>query len=142
MNKELYESLSPEDRKIVDEEALSMENRRFVSCPEQQAMYEKKLEEYGIKLLRPTPEVIQNFSDVAHEKVWPELRKILGERSSTSSWDSSNKGEQSGALFRNARKGGECLLIPLLGSRRACDGQKETIPCESSCFRPVERLRP
>ncbi len=57
-----------------------MENRRFVSGPEQQAMYEKKLEEYGIKLIHPTPEVIQNFSDVAHEKVWPELRKILGEK--------------------------------------------------------------
>ena len=80
MNKELYDSLSPEDRKIIDEEALAMENRRFVSGPEQQAMYEKKLEEYGIKLLRPTPEAIQKFADVSHEKVWPELRKLLGDK--------------------------------------------------------------
>ncbi|MGD9820718.1 MAG: TRAP transporter substrate-binding protein DctP [Aminobacteriaceae bacterium] len=80
MNKELYDSLSPEDRKIVDEEALAMENRRFVEGPAQQAMFEKKLEEYGIKIIRPDDAAIKNFARVAREKVWPELRSLLGEK--------------------------------------------------------------
>ena len=43
------------------------------------AEYEKKLEDYGVKIIEFTDDELQNFYNKCWESVWPELTELYGE---------------------------------------------------------------
>ena len=79
MNLELFESLSPEDQQVVVTAAAEMEAARFDVAPAEQGEYEQMLADYGITVIRLTPEELRTLSDVAHAEVWPAMRDEVSE---------------------------------------------------------------
>ncbi|MDD3425546.1 MAG: TRAP transporter substrate-binding protein DctP [Aminobacterium sp.] len=80
MNMELWNSLSKEDQALISKLALEMENRRVAQAEADQAANEKRMEDYGINVIRLSGEELGVLTQNAREKVWPEMRKILGEK--------------------------------------------------------------
>ncbi len=80
MNAELWESLSENDKKIVQDAALALEERRVAMAEAETAEQEKKLEDYGIKVIRLTDENLAANAKNAKNKVWPAVREIMGEK--------------------------------------------------------------
>lgn len=74
MNLELFESLSPEEQKAVETAAADLEEKRFKTVQDEQKEYEQKLIDYGVKIIRLSPEELKALSDAAHEKVWSAMR--------------------------------------------------------------------
>ena len=77
INKELFESLSAEDQKILLEKSAAFEARRWEA---DQAAYEKKLEEAGWTVIRLTPEQQNAFAEKGRKASWPELKKAIGDK--------------------------------------------------------------
>ena len=80
INKELFESLSPEDQKILLDKSAEFEARRWKIAEQDQANYEKKLEEAGWTIIRLTPEQQKAFAEKGRKTSWPELKKALGDK--------------------------------------------------------------
>ena len=80
MNAELWDELSDEDKKIVSEAGKAFEERRISMMEAETAEQEKKLEDYGIKILRPSDEELNAIAQKVQEKVWPVVREIVGEK--------------------------------------------------------------
>lgn len=78
MNMELWESLSKEDQEIVATAAKNLEDHRFAVGEADTALNEKKLEDYGIKVIRLTPEELTKCAEVARKAIFPEIRKAIG----------------------------------------------------------------
>ena len=80
MNAELWDELSDEDKKIVAEAGKAFEERRISMMEAETAEQEKKLEDYGIKILRLSDEQLNVIAEKVREKVWPVVREIVGEK--------------------------------------------------------------
>ena len=80
INKELWDSLSDGDRKIVEEAAKEMESARIVKAPAETQEFEKKLNDYGVKVLPLTPEELTKLAEAARKLIFPEIRKAIGEK--------------------------------------------------------------
>lgn len=80
INKELYDSLSSEDKKVLEEKCAAFEARRWKQAEADQAAYEKKLEEAGWTVVHLTPEQQQAFAEQGRKASWLELEKALGEK--------------------------------------------------------------
>ena len=80
INKELFESLSAEDQKILLEKSAAFEARRWEVAEADQAAYEKKLEEAGWTVIRLTPEQQNAFAEKGRKASWPELKKAIGDK--------------------------------------------------------------
>ncbi len=80
INKELYDSLSEADRKILDEKCAAFEARRWKEAEAEQAAYERKLEEAGWTVVRLTPEQQKAFAAQGRKAAWPELERALGRK--------------------------------------------------------------
>ncbi len=80
VNKELFESLSPEDQKILLDKSAEFEARRWKVAEQDQAAYETKLEEAGWTVVRLTPEQQNAFAEKGRKASWPELKKAIGDK--------------------------------------------------------------
>lgn len=80
MNAELWDELSDDDKKIVSEAGKAFEERRISMMEAETVEQEKKLEEYGIKILRLSDEELNVIAQKVREKVWPVVREIVGEK--------------------------------------------------------------
>jgi TRAP-type transport system periplasmic protein len=80
INLDLYNSLSPKDRKTLDEKAREMEARRWVKVEEEQDAYVALLAKAGVKVIKLTPEQQQAFAKRGREVAWPEMEKIFGSK--------------------------------------------------------------
>ncbi len=78
MNMELWESLSPEDQKIIADAAKNLEDHRFAVGEEDTAVNEKKLEDYGVKVIRLTPEELSRCAEAARKVIFPTIREAIG----------------------------------------------------------------
>ncbi|MBA7655055.1 hypothetical protein ES703_62952 [subsurface metagenome] len=77
INKELYDSLTPELRTAVDEcmaEALTEYNEKAMEADEE---YMQKMEDYGIQVTRLTPEQLEPWIE-AGRAIWPGLEEECG----------------------------------------------------------------
>jgi TRAP-type C4-dicarboxylate transport system substrate-binding protein len=79
VNKELYDSLTKEDKALFDKTAAEFENRRWAKAEADQKNYEDLLEQAGCKIIRMNAEELKVFANVAKEKVFPEFKNIVGE---------------------------------------------------------------
>ncbi len=80
INMDLYNSLSPKDRKILDEKARELENRRWVKVEQDQDIYETLLGKAGAKVIKLTPAQQNAFAKRGREVAWPEMKKVLGDK--------------------------------------------------------------
>lgn len=80
INKELFESLSSEDQKILLEKSAAFEARRWEVAEADQTAYEKKLEEAGWTVIHLTPEQQNAFAEKGRKASWPELKKAIGDK--------------------------------------------------------------
>ncbi|MEA4877601.1 TRAP transporter substrate-binding protein DctP [Aminobacterium sp. MB27-C1] len=79
MNMELFSKLNDEDKKVVRDAAAEFEAKRAIQAEKDQAANEKKLEDYGIKIVRPTDEELSVIAEKVQAEAWPEIMKDLGE---------------------------------------------------------------
>lgn len=80
INKELFDGLSEADKKVVLEAAKELETNRIAVAPTETQEYEKRLDEYGVKVLPLTPEQLSALAEATRKAVVPEMRKIIGEK--------------------------------------------------------------
>ncbi len=78
MNLDLWKSMSKEDKDILMKVTQEFEKRRWAAAEKDQAYNEKRLEEYGIKVLRPTIHQISAFTKKARSTVWPQIKGDVG----------------------------------------------------------------
>lgn len=80
INLDLWNSLSPEDQKIISDAALYAERTQILKAEEVEVSYAQKLTDYGIEVIVFTDEEYANFRAVLIEDVWPELESMIGKK--------------------------------------------------------------
>lgn len=78
MNLESYESLTPQERKIVEEAALQIMEEQFAAAESTDAGYVKKALVKGMTYIEPSDKVMKEWSAKVRERVWPIMEKKLG----------------------------------------------------------------
>ena len=78
MNMELWESLSDGDKKIIAEAAQHLEDHRMEVGEADTAYNEKRLEDYGAKIIRLTPEQLSACAEAARKAIFPAIREAIG----------------------------------------------------------------
>ena len=78
MNAELWDSLSPEDKEIVAKASKALEDRRLAMAEEETHEMEQKLADYGIEVVPLSDAQLDALAEKVREKVWPEVREIVG----------------------------------------------------------------
>lgn len=78
MNKDLYDSLSDEDRNTIDELAKEIEAAAFQRAEEEDIKYDKLFKEEGTTVYEFTDEQIEEYSNKIRAEVWPDLEKEFG----------------------------------------------------------------
>jgi len=78
MNMDLWNSLSEEDQKIIEETGLELERKRFAIAEEREDYNEKLLSDYGIKVITFTDEELDNFAQKIRKSVWPAVEDVIG----------------------------------------------------------------
>ena len=79
MNMETFSKLPDDLQKVVLDVAAEFEAMRMVQAEKDQAANEKRLEDYGIKIIRPTSEELSAISAKVQKEVWPVIMKDIGE---------------------------------------------------------------
>jgi TRAP-type C4-dicarboxylate transport system substrate-binding protein len=80
INKDLWDSLSDGDKKIIATAAKDMETNRMKAAPTETKMFEDKLNEYGVKVLPLTPEELSKLAAASRKVIFPEIRNAIGEK--------------------------------------------------------------
>lgn len=78
INKELYESLSDEDRSVLNSAAAKFEEKRWLKAQEQQDYYVDLLEQNGTTIYRLTSEQVKAFAEKARPAVFDSFREVIG----------------------------------------------------------------
>lgn len=78
INKKLYQDLSADQKVQLDQVAAQFEERRWQSAEADQAANEKRLEEYGAKIVPISGEEIAATAQKIRSEVWPEVLKDVG----------------------------------------------------------------
>ncbi len=78
VNKELFDGLKAEQKKVLQEVATEFEQRRWDSAKADQAANEKRLADYGAKIVNISPDEIAATAKKVREKIWPEILKDVG----------------------------------------------------------------
>lgn len=73
INKELYDGLSEEDQKIIDELSTEFMLNSFKTAEESDNKYLKLLEEEGVEVIRLSDEEISKLADHVRKVTWPKL---------------------------------------------------------------------
>ena len=71
--------LAAADLKALQQAAAAFEERRWAGAEADQALNEKKLEEAGARILRPSPAELAAHAAKVRRVVWPEVMKDVGE---------------------------------------------------------------
>lgn len=79
MNRELFDSLSPEYQKIISDTFNEMQIRVNNERRQQEQQALKDLESYGIKVILPTEEETAALRDRIRAEVWPKMADVLGQ---------------------------------------------------------------
>lgn len=80
INDELWNSLSDADKKVIADAAKEMESNRIKVAPQETKEYEKKLNDYGVKVIEITPEEQNKLAEASRKAIFPEIRKAIGEK--------------------------------------------------------------
>ncbi|MEL7648703.1 MAG: TRAP transporter substrate-binding protein DctP [Sedimentibacter sp.] len=78
MNLELWNKLSPEEQKIIQETAKALEQKRFSEAEAEEDEYKSKLEAAGITVIKFTDEELKAFAVKCRENVWPKIKADFG----------------------------------------------------------------
>ncbi len=78
INKETFDNLNPEQKKMLQDVAAGFEQRRWESAKADQAANEKRLADYGAEIVNISPEEIAATAKKVREKIWPEVLKDVG----------------------------------------------------------------
>lgn len=80
MNKELFDGLSEADKKVLLDAAKEIETNRIAVAPAETLEYEKRLNDYGVKVLPLSPEQLSALAEASRKAIFPEMRKAIGEK--------------------------------------------------------------
>lgn len=78
MNLSLYNKLSAEEKKILNEAAVKMEKARFESAPQETEKYEKQLAGIGVKIIPFSDAELKVLADKVKAEVWPQIKGDYG----------------------------------------------------------------
>ncbi len=78
VNKELFDGLKAEQKKVLQDVATEFEQRRWDSAKADQAANEKRLADYGAKIVNISADEIAATAKKVREKIWPEILKDVG----------------------------------------------------------------
>lgn len=78
INKKTWDSLSPSDQKLIESTVAEINKNAVKIAEQEEVMYQKKLAEAGIKVVKITPEQLKPTVDYVRKMVWPKLDKVLG----------------------------------------------------------------
>ena len=78
MNLELWNKLSPEEQRIIQETAKALEVKRFNEAEAEESEYISKLEAEGITIIEFTDAELKAFADKCRENVWPKIKGDFG----------------------------------------------------------------
>jgi TRAP-type C4-dicarboxylate transport system substrate-binding protein len=78
INKETFDNLEPELKKQLEDVAAQFESRRWDSAKADQAANEKRLEEYGAKIVDISDEEIAATAQKIRTTVWPAVLEDVG----------------------------------------------------------------
>lgn len=78
INKETYDDLKPEQKKQLDDVARKFEERRWDSAKADMAANEKRLADYGAKIVDISASEIATIAKKIQEKVWPQVLEDVG----------------------------------------------------------------
>lgn len=78
LNKETFDGLDPEQKQQLEEVAAQFEERRWEAAKADQAANEKRLEEFGAKIVPVSDEDIAAIAKKVHETVWPAVLEDVG----------------------------------------------------------------
>lgn len=78
LNKETYDDLKPERKKVLDDVANQFESRRWESAKADQAANEKRLADYGAKIVDMSDEEIAATAKKIQTEVWPVVLEDVG----------------------------------------------------------------
>ncbi len=73
VNKDIFNRLPEKDRAIVSKIASDLEKSRFAKAEQEQALWEKRLSEAGIKVYRPSAEQSTQLQKKIQKEVWPKI---------------------------------------------------------------------
>src|SRR6056297_120302 len=79
MNLDKFNTLLPEDQKVLEEASMEMWINSMNNIDEEDAEYMKKLEDYGIEVITFTKEEIQPLADYCRDVSFKQLAKLYGE---------------------------------------------------------------
>lgn len=79
INLDKWNEMTTEQQDALQIAANKLEDDRWEVAPKETAEYEKKLEDYGVKIIEFTDDELQNFYNKCWESVWPELTELYGE---------------------------------------------------------------
>src|SRR5699024_1037445 len=78
INKDLFDGLSEEDQKIIQEASNVLTEESFDVAEKDEERYRKKMEEEGIEVHEFTDEELNKLAEKARENVWPEAEETIG----------------------------------------------------------------
>ena len=78
INLELWNSLSAEDQKIIQDAAILEQDKQMEAAETKEAEYLQKTSDYGIEVIELTPLDMENIANAVMEDVWPELIPMVG----------------------------------------------------------------
>ena len=78
INKETFDNLKPEQKQQLEEVAAQFESRRWESAKADQAANEKRLAEYGAKIVNISDDEIAATAQKIKKEVWPAVLKDVG----------------------------------------------------------------
>ena len=78
MNKDLWNKLSKEDQELLTRLGRELEAKRWKAAPEAQKANEKKLADFGVKVIYIKPEEFKSIVKKAEELVWPGIKGDIG----------------------------------------------------------------
>ena len=79
INLDKWNEMTTEQQDALQTAANKLEDDRWEVAPKETAEYEKKLEDYGVKIIEFTDDELQNFYNKCWESVLPELTELYGE---------------------------------------------------------------
>jgi len=79
ISKKMFDKLSPEDQKQLQDVANQFEERRWSVAEADQAANEKRLADYGAEILKISPEQIAATAKKIQTVVWPQILSDVGE---------------------------------------------------------------
>ena len=78
MNKKAWESLTPEQQKIVQDAAKKFADTSFALAEAEDAKYMAEMEKAGIKIVKPTDEQLAKIAAKVRKNTWPIMEGVVG----------------------------------------------------------------